>query len=122
MCSVHLTGEAVSKETPLAIYGASLETGESGILYHTIGNNGAFYSSYAAIPGFSEQVAALSPSLIVLSLGTNESFSTSLTRDELYKQINTVVSSLRKIVRKLKFTDYSGRMCTASGASRKQKT
>lgn len=52
MCSVHLTGEAVSKETPLAIYGASLETGESGILYHTIGNNGAFYSSYAAIPGF----------------------------------------------------------------------
>ena len=96
VCSVHLTGEAVSKETPLAIYGASLETGESGILYHTIGNNGAFYSSYAAIPGFSEQVAALSPSLIVLSLGTNESFSTSLTRDELYKQIDTVVSSLRK--------------------------
>lgn len=52
MCSVHLTGEAVSKETPLAIYGASLETGESGILYHTIGNNGAFTVVMLPFPVF----------------------------------------------------------------------
>lgn len=96
VCSIHFTGQIAPGEERLAIYGASLETGESGILYHTIGNNGAFYSSYAAIPHFAEQVAALSPRLIVVSLGTNESFSTSLTRDELYRQIDAVVASLQK--------------------------
>ena len=81
VCSIHLTGKAAGRASkgPLAIYGASLETGESGVIYHSIGNNGAFYSSYAAIPHFSEQVAALAPQLIILSLGTNESFSTALT-------------------------------------------
>ncbi len=98
VCSIHLTGETYNHGNgePLAIYGASLETGENGVLYHTIGNNGAFYSSYAAIPRFSEQVAALVPRLIILSLGTNESFSSALTREELYRQIDTVVSSLQK--------------------------
>ena len=96
VCSIHFTGAIAPGEERLAVYGASLETGESGILYHTIGNNGAFYSSYAAIPGFAEQVAALSPRLVVISLGTNESFSTALTRDELYKQIDAVVAPLQK--------------------------
>lgn len=98
VCSIHLTGKAAGRASkePLAIYGASLETGESGVIYHSIGNNGAFYSSYAAIPHFSEQVAALAPRLIILSLGTNESFSTALTRDELYRQIDIVVVSLQK--------------------------
>ncbi|HIY50175.1 MAG TPA: hypothetical protein H9834_10220 [Candidatus Barnesiella excrementavium] len=95
VCSIHFSGQIAPGEERLAIYGASLETGESGILYHTIGNNGAFYSTYAAIPRFAEQVAALSPRLIIVSLGTNESFSTALTRDELYKQIDAVVTSLR---------------------------
>ncbi len=96
VCSIHLTGEVTPGKDRPAIYGASLETGEGGILYHTIGNNGAFYSSYAAIPGFSEQVAALAPQLIILSLGTNESFSTALTREELYGQIDAVLAPLRK--------------------------
>ncbi len=96
VCSVHLLGKVDGVTDPLAIYGASLETGEEGILYHTIGNNGAFYRSYAGIPRFAEQVAALSPRLIVVSLGTNESFSTTLTREELYGQIDEVVSALRR--------------------------
>ncbi len=96
VCSVHLQGKIDNTVDSLAIYGASLETGEEGILYHTIGNNGAFYRSYAAIPGFPEQVAALSPQLIVVSLGTNESFSTTLTREELYGQIDEVISGLRR--------------------------
>ena len=95
VCSIHFSGQIAPGEERLAIYGASLETGESGILYHTIGNNGAFYSTYAAIPRFAEQVAALTPRLIIVSLGTNESFSTALTRDELYKQIDAVVAPLR---------------------------
>ncbi len=96
VCSVHLLGKINGSTAPLAIYGASLETGDAGILYHTIANNVAFFSSYAAIPRFAEQVAALSPRLIVVSLGTNESFSTSLTREALYRQIDEVVSPLRQ--------------------------
>ncbi len=96
VCSVHLSGKSTLSSAPLAIYGASLETGERGILYHAIGNNGAVYNSYVGIPLFAEQVAALTPQLIVVSLGTNESFSTTLTRTELYGHIDSVVSALRK--------------------------
>ncbi len=96
VCSVSLLGRKSETVDTLAIYGASLETGEKGILYHTIGNNGAFYRNYAGIPRFAEQVAALSPRLIVVSLGTNESFLTTLTREELYGQIDKVVLALRQ--------------------------
>ncbi len=96
VCSVQLSAKKSETIDTLAIYGASLETGGEGILYHTIGNNGAFYRSYAGIPRFAEQVAALLPRLIVVSLGTNESFLSSLTRDELYGQIDKVVSALRQ--------------------------
>lgn len=54
--------------------GIILENNQSGILYHNIGVNGARLSDYNKYPMFFEQLKALQPDLIVVSLGTNESF------------------------------------------------
>lgn len=56
------------------LYGAILKNGRNGVLYDAIGNNGATYGSYLSIDNFGEQVKVIDPQLIIISLGTNESF------------------------------------------------
>lgn len=64
-----------NKEASLyAINGVVLENNSPGILYHNIGVNGAKYSDYNKYPLFFEQLKALQPDLIIVSLGTNESY------------------------------------------------
>lgn len=57
-----------------SINGIVLENNEPGIIYHNIGVNGAKLSDYNKYPVFFQQLKALQPDLIIISLGTNESF------------------------------------------------
>src|SRR5690606_14596933 len=61
-------------EKEYSLSGVVLEKDEPGILYHSIGVNGAKCSDYNKYPLFFEQLPALHPDMIVISLGTNESF------------------------------------------------
>ena len=54
--------------------GLVLENNNVGILYHNIGVNGAKLSDYNKYPVFFEQLKALNPDLVIIGLGTNESF------------------------------------------------
>jgi len=54
--------------------GIVLEKDDSGVVYHSIGVNGAKCSDYNKYPLFFEQLPALKPDLVIISLGTNESF------------------------------------------------
>lgn len=53
-------------------YGFSLENGQSGVLYHSVGINGASSTLYNRNPKVIERFAALEPDLVVISLGTND--------------------------------------------------
>lgn len=76
------------------IHGFNLIRGKSGIAYHVIGNNGATYGSYNGIRSFTKDIASLCPSLIIISLGTNEAFGK--TSDfEMKMQMKSLVSGLR---------------------------
>lgn len=61
-------------ENSFALNGVVLENKNSGIIYHNIGVNGAKFSDYNKYPMFFEQLKALQPDLVVIALGTNESF------------------------------------------------
>lgn len=77
------------------IYGLSLEnTRKSGIIYHTIGVNGAQYSHYYQAQYFTEQITALEPDLIIFSLGTNEAFAHDLGSIDFYNWVDSLVSDL----------------------------
>jgi lysophospholipase L1-like esterase len=54
------------------VYGLNLENDSSGVLYHSVGVNGAEAFQYVRAQFFAEQTQALNPSLIIISLGTNE--------------------------------------------------
>jgi lysophospholipase L1-like esterase len=53
--------------------GISLENELSGVVYHSIGVNGAKYMDFARAKHFAHQLADLEPDLVILSFGTNES-------------------------------------------------
>lgn len=60
------------KQRTLTIDGVSLENELSGVLYHSIGVNGAKFMDYARAKHFARQVADLEPDLVIMSFGTNE--------------------------------------------------
>lgn len=78
------------------IYGLLLENNSKGILYNTIGVNGAEYRHYNLAEKFNEQLPALKPALIIISLGTNDAYPKGFNASVLYQNIDTLVKSIQK--------------------------
>lgn len=76
-------------------YGFNLTNGQPGILYHSVGVNGAMYVNYTD-ENYVRQLALLNPSLLIISLGTNETFGRRFTRSEFSGQIEAFVSLVKK--------------------------
>nr|WP_315171226.1 GDSL-type esterase/lipase family protein [uncultured Flavobacterium sp.] len=84
-----------NNEAPLyALNGVVLESNTPGIIYHNIGVNGAKYSDYNKYPLFFNQLKALQPDLIIVSLGTNESYGKIAPLDYL-KQVQEFLLKVR---------------------------
>jgi len=75
--------------------GIVLEDDQAGVIYHSIGVNGTKTSDYNKYPLFFDQFTVLNPDLIIISLGTNESFGRWSDSEYMY-QMNKLVSNLRK--------------------------
>ena len=52
--------------------GVSIDNEQAGIIYHSIGVNGAKFSDFARAKYFARQMKELTPDLVVFSFGTNE--------------------------------------------------
>jgi LysM repeat protein/lysophospholipase L1-like esterase len=77
-------------QSDYALNGLVLENNNPGIIYHTIGVNGAKCSDFTKFPLFFEQLAILKPDLVIISLGTNESFDKMVTT-EFIVQLNLMM-------------------------------
>lgn len=78
----------------LTVYGASLSGDRPGIFYHAIGNNGATYETYNRIGNVGAGIAPLNPSLVIISLGTNEAFGR-LDQASFVRSIDRLVNNIR---------------------------
>lgn len=58
-----------------ALQGLVLENDHPGILYHALGINGSTVAQYLRSTRFENQIAALNTSLVIVSFGTNDSYS-----------------------------------------------
>jgi lysophospholipase L1-like esterase len=76
-------------------YGASLENSSAGIIYHTIGVNGATYDSYNNAPLFWQQLPALKADLYIISLGTNEAQKIGLDQKVFLQQVSSFLEKLK---------------------------
>lgn len=76
------------------IYGFELQSTNSGIRYHAIGNNGATFAQYNAIGKIGYALKRLSPDLVIISLGTNEAFGKT-SNEALTRQIDILINDIR---------------------------
>jgi hypothetical protein len=80
----------------IRFYGASLEKNAScGIIYHSIGANGAKYSDYNKTKQFWKQLNKLRADCYIVSLGTNEAQDPNLTAEDFIKEVKIMVTKLR---------------------------
>lgn len=80
-----------------SFFGASMENGMPGIIYHTIGVNGARYDQYNNTPLFWKQLPALKADLYIISLGTNESQKDDFTDTAFINQVKIFVEKIKLI-------------------------
>lgn len=78
-------------------YGFSLTNGNPGILYHGIGVNGAMFYNYTD-EEYLQRLALLHPQLMIISLGTNETFGRNFSGIEFSVQVHTFLSLLKKVM------------------------
>lgn len=89
---IYLLPKEAKKEVTLS--GLVLQNDAPGILYHNIGVNGAKLSDFNKYPLFFSQLPALQPDLIVVALGTNESFD-KMPAANYIEQLNTFVATIK---------------------------
>ena len=93
-----LTRMETTSQRDFSFYGVSLERrGAPGVLYHTIGVNGARYDQFAANDLIWSQLSALHGDLFIVSLGTNEAQNQHVNElgimaacDEVVRRIHTI--------------------------------
>lgn len=93
--SIRLKGSCNTTSSNPLYYGFSLENGSSGVLYHSIGINGAHYADYVNSYAF-KQTQVLAPKLIIISLGTNEAFGRNLKETVLKYQIDETIAKIKQ--------------------------
>lgn len=85
-----------SSQSCAQIYGLLLENDSAGILYHMIGVNGAEFRHYNLSQYFIEQLPLLKPDLIIVSLGTNEGYTTAFDTTKFYNDIDSLITSIKR--------------------------
>lgn len=79
------------------IYGLSVENSKrAGLLYHSIGVNGASYYHYNRSEHFLEQLPTLTPDLLIVSLGTNEALSSGFEPKRFREEVDAFLASVRE--------------------------
>lgn len=86
-----------SSQNNATIYGLDLENGNSGIIYHAIGVNGAEAFQYAEARYFAGQTQAIHPDLFIISLGTNEAQHKPFDKDLTLSRIDSLIKQLRAV-------------------------
>lgn len=92
--SISLLTYADGAYTNGAIYGFSLENGKPGVIYHSIGVNGACFLHWGRNKSVATQSAALLPRLIIISLGSNEASGNNFNTKVFTDQMDSFIAPL----------------------------
>ena len=72
-----------------------LKNVNKGVVFNTVGVNGATYGDFLKYSLQMEQLNSIQPDLVMISLGTNESLS-SITKEDFQKNISNLVSKFKE--------------------------
>jgi len=93
---VRIQAEPTETKQQSATYnGLILQNSRPGVLYHSIGINGAHVSDYNSSPLFYSQLSILNPDLVIISLGANEGADIKLTEEEMIGSLSDMIQKIR---------------------------
>ncbi len=84
-----------SGQNSIAIHGLILQNSDPGILYHSVGINGAHFNDYNNSPLFFRQVRVLGPDLVIISLGANEGANIKISAEEISASISSMIQKIK---------------------------
>jgi len=82
---------------PFIFHGISFENDDPGIVYSTIGVNGAEVKSYLRCEHFRKHLAALDADFIIISLGTNDAYMKNFYRSEFEANYDTLIRWVQEV-------------------------
>lgn len=94
--SLELMPSAKDTVNPMRLYGLNLMNDEGGLLYHSIGVNGAEFRHYLGSKYFFAQFFRLKPELVIVSLGTNEAYGKAFAADQFVNSMKAFADTIRK--------------------------
>ncbi|MEL6696454.1 MAG: LysM peptidoglycan-binding domain-containing protein [Bacteroidota bacterium] len=93
------TQQHIPSQDQTQLYGVVLENyHQSGILYHMVGVNGAKFEHYNKAGAFWDQIQALKPDLIIISLGTNETVGKYFSDQSFFVELDDFIYNLESYV------------------------
>jgi hypothetical protein len=90
-----------STQNQFELYGISLENDDPGFVYHSIGINGASFPSFLKCNLLEKQLKALNPDLIIISLGTNDAYTTHFRPDVYMSHYEQMINKIKKAIPKV---------------------
>jgi len=79
------------------LYGILLESDDAGIVYHSIGVNGASFRTYFRCDDFANHLKFMNPHLAFISIGTNDSFDSDFTPELFEARFELFLSILKSV-------------------------
>jgi hypothetical protein len=78
------------------LYGLNFDSNDPGIIYHTVGVNGAQYESYLKCDYFVPHLKVLNPDWIIVSLGTNDSYTNVFDTTVFIKKVDSLLQYIKQ--------------------------
>ncbi len=85
-------------ETDPEIYGFSLENSNPGVVYHSVGVNGATLQSYLKCSLLASHLKALHPDMVIISIGTNDGYTRNFDPEKYYSEYNRFLNIIKGAV------------------------
>lgn len=86
-----------SSQTHFNLYGLSLDNDDNGIVYNSIGVNGASTSSYLRTQIFTKHLKAINPDLVIFCIGINDAFDPNFCTKCYENNYDTLVSWIKSV-------------------------
>jgi len=80
------------------IYGFSLENNDPGVVYHSVGVNGATLQAYLQCSLLSSHLKALHPDMVVISIGTNDGYTRNFDPDKYYSEYRQFLNIIKEAI------------------------
>jgi len=82
---------------PFRLYGIYLDTDDPGIVYNSVGVNGASIPSFLKCSLLTNNLAVIKPDMVILSLGTNDAYGLKFNPEEYKNNYDTLIQRILSV-------------------------